>query len=54
MPDSDKKEIYLIHYYNYDLDKWGNENSKKIYFEAKNINKSIFKEYIELFINDKK
>ena len=54
MPDNDKKEIYLLHNYNYDINKLGNENIKKIYLEAKNMNKSIFEENIELYINDKK
>ena len=40
IPDKDIKEIDLLHNYNYDMS--GNENRKKLYLEAKNINKKLF------------
>ena len=54
MPDKDKKEINLIHDYSCDISKFFLEKNKKIYLEAKNLNKKIFENYIELYINDKK
>ena len=44
------KEISLLHDYNYDF----YFKNNKSYLEAKKLNKSIFEESIELFINDKK
>ena len=52
-PDKDKKEIYLIHDYSCDTSKWKNEYIK-IYREAKEMNKKLFENYIELYVNDKK
>ena len=54
IPDKDKKEIYLIHDYNLDLSEWKHEDNKKKYSEAKEMNKNIFENNIELYINDKK
>ena len=51
--DKDKKEIYLIHDYSCDTSKF-NEYSKKIYREAKEMNKILLENYIELYVNDKK
>ena len=48
-----KDEIYLLHDYNENISHW-NKNSIKIYKEAKNLNKSIYEENIELYINGKK
>ena len=50
------KEIQLMH--DYDLPKELIENfseeRKKVYYEAKEINKNLFKNNIELYVNDKK
>ena len=54
IPDKNKEEIYLIHDYNCDISEFVHEDNKKIYLEAKNINKSIFENNIELYINDSK
>jgi len=54
IPDKDKKEIYLLHDYNLDLSDWVHEDNIKKYLEAKNLNKTIFDNNIELYINDKK
>ena len=54
IPEKDKKEIYLIHDYNLKINKLSNEENKKIYLEAKNLNKNIFENNIELYVNTKK
>ena len=54
IPDKDKKEIYLIHDYSCDTSKWNHEYNKESYLEAKKINKKLFEENIELYINDNK
>ena len=46
-------EIQLLHDYNEDVSEWG-EKYKKLYLEAKEINKKIFEENIELYINGNK
>ena len=54
IPDKDKKEIYLIHDYNLDKSYFKFEENRKIYLEAKKLNKSIFENNTELYVNDKK
>ena len=51
--DKDKNEINLLHDYNEDISNWY-ENPKKLYIEAKNINKRIYEENMEIYINGKK
>ena len=52
--DNDK-EIQLLHDYNDDnFEYWSDEETKKLYLEAKEMNKKIFEEEIELYINEKK
>ena len=53
IPDKNINEINLLHDYNLDINGWG-EIYKNKYLEAKNINKKIFEENIEIYINDKK
>jgi len=53
IPDKNITEINLLYDYNSDSNGW-NENYKSKYLEAKNINKKIFEENIEMYINDKK
>ena len=48
-----QKEIDLIHDYNDELKYWSNED-KKLYSEAKELNKKLFEENIDLYVNDKK
>ena len=43
-------EINILHDYNENLEKWS-ESTKKLYLEAKEINKKIFDENIELYVN---
>ena len=50
----DEKEINLIHDYNEDDKEWTNEELRKLYLEVKEINKKLFKENIELYVNKKK
>ena len=50
---SKENEIKLLHDYNLDVEDWG-ENGKKEYLNLKNINKKIFEENIEIYVNDKK
>ena len=52
IPDNDEKEIYLIHDYN--ISEFSNEENRKMYLEAKDLNKNIFENNIELYVNDKK
>ena len=54
VPDKDKKEIYLMHDYNRNISEFVQEKNKEIYLQAKNLNKSIFENNIELYVNDKK
>ena len=50
-----ENEIQLLHDYNFDIFGWGwCEEAVKLYLEAKEINKKLFEENIELYINDKK
>ena len=51
-----EKEIKLIHDYNLSREdmKYWPEKEKKSYFEARQINKKLFKDKIELYINDEK
>ena len=52
--DKDKNEINLLHDYTKDISKyWWGENDKKLYMEAKNLNKNIYEENMELYINGK-
>ena len=53
IPNTCTEEIYLIHDYSYDTSKWKDKNKKK-YREAKEMNKNLFENYIELYVNDKK
>ena len=46
-----EKEINLLHDYNENIEF---EDVKKLYLEAKEINKKLFEENIELFVNEKK
>jgi len=48
-----ENEINLLHDYNLDVKNWS-ENHKNKYLELKNINKKIFEEKIEIYVNDKK
>ena len=54
IPDKDQKDIYLIHDYNLDINEFFHEENKKIYLEAKSLNKTIFENNVELYVNDKK
>ena len=54
IPDKNKEEIYLLHDYNCDISEFVHEDNKKIYLEAKNMNKNIFENNIDLYINDNK
>jgi len=54
IPDKDKKEIYLLHDYSLNVSEFTYEENKKIYLEAKNLNKSIFENNIDLYVNDRK
>jgi len=49
-----EKEINILHDYNEDLKYFNDEAMKELYYEAKKINKKLFEENIELFINNKK
>ena len=51
--DEEKKEINLLHDYNEDISSW-DEEIKKIYLEAKNLNKKLFEKNIELYVNEKR
>ena len=46
-------EINLLHDYNLNVDNW-DKNVKNEYLKVKNINKKIFEENIEIYINNKK
>ena len=48
-----ENEINLIHDYNANISNW-NKDTQKLYLEAKNINKKIFEDNIELYVNQKK
>ena len=52
-PKGENKEINLLHDYNEDTGEWGSE-IEKLYLEAKNMNKNIFENYIDIYIDDKK
>ena len=51
--DKDNNEINILHDYNKDISKW-DENIKKLYMETKNLNKIIYEENVEIYINGKK
>ena len=51
-PKSNLNEIKLLHGYNKDENNFYFEDFKNSYLEAKRINQKIFKENIELYIND--
>ena len=48
--DKDGKEINLLHDYNENISKWP-EEYQKLYLDAKNKNKKIFEENIDLYVN---
>ena len=48
-----ESEIQLLHDYNIDVSTWA-KNDKDSYIEAKEINKKIFEEKMEVYINNKK
>ena len=54
IPDKNNKEINILHDYNEDVNEWDNENMKKEYLEAKIINKKLFEENIDIYVNSKK
>ena len=47
----DKDEIYLLHDYNYNHFQ---NDVKELYFKVKKLNEKLFKENIEIYVNDKK
>ena len=53
IPENNEKEINLLHDYNLDVDGW-NEYLRNEYLEVKDMNKKLFKESIDLYVNDKK
>ena len=53
IPKEDEKEIFLLHDYSKDVSYW-KEDYKKEYIEVKNMNKKLFEENIDIYINDKK
>ena len=53
IPEDNENEIKLLDDYNEKLEYY-NEELKKKYLEAKEINKKLFEENIELYVNDKK
>ena len=52
IPNKDDKEINLLHDYNSGSNFF--DEVKKLYLEAKNINKNIFENYIDIYIDTKK
>ena len=50
---NNEKEIDILHDYT-DENNWYYEDAKKVYLEAKELNKKLFEENIELFVNKKK
>ena len=52
-PKGENKEINLLHDYNEDTSEWSSE-IEKLYLEAKNMNKNIFENYIDIYIDNKK
>ena len=52
-PKENDKEINLLHDYNLDIAKWNPEYAK-LYLEAKNMNKNIFENYMDIYIDNKK
>ena len=46
------KEINLLHDYNEDTSGWSNQ--EKSYLEAKNMNKNIYENYMDIYIDNKK
>ena len=55
IPENNEKEINLLHDYNLYINKFINkEYEKKEYLEVKDMNKKLFKESIDLYVNDKK
>ena len=51
--NDNEKEIQLLHDYNEDISKWAKEEQNS-YNETKKLNKTIFEENIDLYINGKK
>ena len=49
-----KNEIQLLYDYNDEISKWNQGEDKKLYLVTKEINKKIYEENTELYINDKK
>ena len=50
---NNEKEIDILHDYT-DENNWYYEDAKKVYLEAKELNKKLFEENIEMFVNEKK
>ena len=53
IPIENEKEISLIYDYDENVRDWG-EKSKKIFLETKEINQKLFKEKLELYVNENK
>ena len=53
-PKENDKEINLLHDYNIDKSKFINQEYAKLYLEAKNMNKNIFENYMDIYIDNKK
>ena len=47
-------EINLLHDYSENINEWNDEEDKKLYLEAKELNRKLSEEEIELYINNKK
>ena len=54
IPDKNNDEINLLYYYNKDINEFKNEELKQKYLEEKNINRKIFEDNIDIYINDRK
>ena len=53
-PKENDKEINLLHDYNEDTSGWYDQEYAKLYLEAKNMNKNIFENYMDIYIDNKK
>ena len=51
--NENEDKIKLLNDFSEDISKW-DEKDKKLFLEAKQLNKGLFKENIEIFINGKK
>ena len=54
IPKNNEKEINLLHDYNLDVNKFNFIFGINEYLEVKDMNKKLFKESIDLYVNDKK